>query len=121
MPKRTGSTNPNVVNLINQLKKLSSESNVKVWKTIAEKLEKPRRQKVSVNLSKINRYTQEDEIAVVPGTVLSAGDLDHKITIAALRFSSTAIEKIEQSNSKWMSIYDLIELKPSANKIKIIV
>ena len=121
MPKRTGPSDPNVVDLIHQLKKLSSESNVMLWKTVAEKLEKPRRQRASVNLSKINRYTKENEIALIPGTVLSAGKLDHPVTIAALKFSTTAKEKIEQSNCKWMSISDLIKSNPSGNKIKILV
>jgi len=121
MPKRTGPTDPNLVNLINQLKKKSAETNTKLWKAIAENLEKPRRKRAAANLSKINRYTKSNDIVVVPGTVLSAGSLKHKVTIAALKFSENAKAKIDASNSKSLSITELLESKYEVKKIKIIV
>ena len=45
MPKRTGPTDPNVKQLINQLRKKSAESSVSLWKTVAERIEKPRRKR----------------------------------------------------------------------------
>ncbi|MHA1114593.1 MAG: 50S ribosomal protein L18e [Candidatus Heimdallarchaeum aukensis] len=121
MPKRTGPTDTNLIEVINLLKKLSSEHKVQIWKTVAEKLEKPRRQRAAVNLSKINRYVSKDEIAVVPGSVLSSGVLDHPVTIAALRFSENAKAKIADSNSKMMTLTELIKNPPEPKKVKIIV
>ena len=121
MPKRTGSTDPNLIKLINQLKKKSAESKAPLWKTIAEKLEKSRRQRAATNLSKINRYSKENDIVVVPGSVLSSGELKHSVTIVALKFSDTAKEKIQTANSKYLTIYELLDSGYEPNKIKIIV
>src|SRR3989344_2988353 len=96
MSKRTGSTNPILQNLIQELKKRSTEQSVKLWKSVALDLEKPTRQRRVVNLSRINRYTKENEIIVVPGKVLGSGLLDHKLTISAFQFSGGAKEKIEK-------------------------
>ena len=121
MPKRTGTTDPNLAELINQLKKKSSESKAALWKTIAERLEKPRRQRAATNLSKINRNTKANDIVVVPGSVLSSGELKHSVTIAALKFSETAKEKIKASNSKLMTIKELLSSGHEPKKIKIII
>jgi len=121
MPKRTGPTDPNVKDLINQLKKLSSETKITLWRTVAEKLESSRRQRTSVNLSKINRYTKEGDIVIIPGTVLSSGVLEHTVTIAALKASEMATEKIKKSKSTFLSIKDFMGSKPKISKTRIIV
>ena len=121
MPRRTGPTDPNLIEVINLLKKMSSEKKVSLWKTVAERLEKPRRKRASVNLSKINRYSTEDDFIIVPGSVLGTGFLEHSITIAALKFSEGAKEKIKSSKSKMLSIRELIDKPPEPKKVKIIV
>ena len=55
MPKRTGPTDPNVLELIDKLKKKSAETNASLWKTVANWIEKSRRQRVAVNLSRITK------------------------------------------------------------------
>ena len=121
MPKRTGTTDPNLVDLINNLKKKSAETKTALWKTVAERLEKSRRQRATTNLSKINRHTKANDIVVVPGSVLSSGSLDHSVTIAALKFSEGAKEKIQAASSKSISIQELVDSKHAAKKIKIII
>ena len=121
MPKRTGPTDPNIIQLINQLKKKSAETNASIWKTIAERIEKPRRQRASINLSKINRYSKENEIIIVPGSVLSSGKLDHPVTIAALKTSEQTKEKIKATNSKFLTIHELLESNHEVAKMKILI
>ncbi|MHA1224433.1 MAG: 50S ribosomal protein L18e [Candidatus Heimdallarchaeaceae archaeon] len=121
MIKKTGTTDPNLIKLINNLKKKSSETKVALWKAVAKELEKPRRKKVATNLSKINRYTKENDVVVVPGSVLGSGNLSHKLTIAALRFSSGAKEKLDAANCHSLLIDELLEGDYPANKIKIII
>ena len=120
MVKRTGPTNPLLTDLIMELKKRSSEQSVNLWKRIATDLEKPTRQRRIVNLSRINRYTEENEIAIVPGKVLGSGILDHKITIAAYQFSDQAIDKIQKAGAKVIPLLELSKEKPNGKKIKII-
>ncbi|ACS89409.1 MULTISPECIES: 50S ribosomal protein L18e [Thermococcus] len=115
--KRTGPTDINLRRLIRYLRKKSNEENVKVWKDIAWRLERPRRQKAEVNISKINRHTKEGDIIVVPGSVLGAGDLDHKVIVAAWKFSEKAKEKIIQAGGEAITIEDLIERNPRGSGV----
>ncbi|MCE7742042.1 MAG: 50S ribosomal protein L18e [Candidatus Heimdallarchaeota archaeon] len=121
MPRRTGPTDPNILELIHKLKKKSAETNKALWKTVANRIEKPRRQRVAVNLSKINRFSKTNDIVIVPGSVLSSGDLKHKVTIAALRFSEGAKEKISSTNSKTITLDELMESGLEVSKMKIII
>jgi len=121
MPRRTGPTDPNIIQLINQLKKKSAETNVSIWKTIAERIEKPRRKRASINLSKINRYSKENDIIIVPGSVLSSGKLNHPVTIAALKTTEQAKKKIHSTNSKFLTIHELLESNHEVGKMKIII
>jgi large subunit ribosomal protein L18e len=120
MVKPTGPTNPYLKRLVEDLKKKSFELNAPIWKAVAEKLEKPTRQRIEVNLSDIERNTVEDDTVIVPGMVLSSGDLTKKITIAAWKFSAQAKEKIKKSKSKALTIEELIEKNPKGSGIKII-
>ena len=120
MAKRTGPTNPILQNLIQELKKRSSDQSVNIWKRVASDLEKPARQKRVVNLSRINRYTEENEIIIVPGKVLGSGALNHKLTIAAYQFSQSALEKLGESGAKVMSLLELSKESPNGKKIRII-
>jgi len=116
---RTGPTNQGLKNLIIELKKISSEKNIPLWKRIASDLEKPARQRRIVNLSRINRYTKDNETIVIPGKVLGSGELSRKITIAAQSFSAGAIEKITKAKSKAIKIEDLMKEPVQGKKIRI--
>ena len=120
MAKRTGPSNPILQNLIHELKKRSTEQSINLWKRVAIDLEKPTRQRRVVNLSSISRHTKENEIIVVPGKVLGAGDLEHKLTISAFQFSDGAKEKIEKAGAKIVPLLDLSRENPSGKGIKII-
>ena len=120
MVQRTGPTNPITVELIQELKKKAIEQNVLLWKRIAEDLERPTRNRRAVNLSRINRFTQENEVVVVPGKVLGTGALDHKITISAFQFSEGALDKLNKAGSKIISLQELSNQDPKGKKIRII-
>jgi large subunit ribosomal protein L18e len=118
--KRTGPTNPYLKQLIENLKKKSFEDNAPIWKAVAEKLEKPRRKKIEVNLSDIERNTEKNDTVVVPGVVLSSGELSKPVTIAAWRFSSAAKEKIKKSKGKTLTIEELVKENPKGTGVKIL-
>ena len=120
MSKRTGPTNPILQNVIRELKNRSRDQSVELWKRVANDLEKPTRQRRVVNLSSISRYTKENETIVVPGKVLGAGILEHKLTICAFQFSGGAKEKIEKAGSKIIPLLELSKDNPTGKGIKII-
>jgi large subunit ribosomal protein L18e len=119
MAKRTGPTNPILHGLIQELKKNGREQPISLWRRIATDLEKPTRQRRVVNLSSISRYTKENDTIVVPGKVLGAGDLSHKLTISAFQFSSGAKEKIEKAGAKIVPLLELSKENPSGKGIRI--
>lgn len=120
MPKGTGPTNPQLNQLVEMLKKKSYESNAPIWKDLAEKLSKPRRQKVEVNLSDINDYAPDGGAVVVPGVVLGNGELTKSVSIAAWRFSTSALEKIRKAKCKTVTIEELMKINPKGTGVKIL-
>ena len=120
MSKRTGATNPLLSDLVRELKKRSIEQDVNIWKRIASDLEKPSRQRRVVNLSRIDRYTKDNETIIVPGKVLGTGSLNHKLTISAFQFSESAKEKITKAGATIAPLLELSREKPDGKKIRII-
>jgi large subunit ribosomal protein L18e len=118
--KQRGPTNPVIASLVGDLRIASRKNEAPIWRTIADRLVKPRRQRSEVNLSKINRYTTDNESVVVPGKVLATGELSHKVTVAAIGFSSRAKEKIEAAGGKALSISDLMDENPKGSKVRIL-
>ncbi len=119
--KRTGPTNIILRRTIRLLRKAARANKARIWRAVAEWLETPRRQRVAVNISKINRYTQANDIVVVPGKVLGAGRLDHPVTVAAIAFSEQALQKIRAAGGRAIHILQLIEENPRGSRVKIIV
>ena len=115
-----GATNQILRKLIMELKKNSKDQGVSIWKRVALDLEKPTRKRRSVNLSNINRHTKENETIVVPGKVLGAGSVSHKLTISAYQFSESAKEKLENNGSKIISLIELAKDNPKGKGIRII-
>ncbi|UXD21535.1 50S ribosomal protein L18 [Ignicoccus pacificus DSM 13166] len=91
------------------------------WKRVYELLSRPARERVVVNVSKINRYANDGDVVVVPGKVLGAGDIEKKVTVAAFSFSYTAVEKITQAGGKVMHISELVKENPKGKGLKIII
>lgn len=118
--RKVKKTNPELIKLIRFLRKQSSENKVKIWKDIAERLAKPRRQQIAVNISRLNRYTEKNEMVVVPGKVLGAGKINHPIKVTAFAFSEKAKEKIKAARGKCLSFFELVRKNPKGSKIKII-
>lgn len=118
--KKARTSNPQLIELINFLRKQGRENKAEIWRDVAERLAKPRRKGIAVNLSRLNRYTQKSETVAVPGKVLAAGEMTHPITVAAFSFSAKAREKISTARGKCLTFPDLIKKNPKGSNIKII-
>ena len=106
--------------LVQELKKKSISDKTKIWKRIANDLEKPGRRIRTVNLSRISKNTIKNDTIIVPGKVLAGGDLEHPITISAWKFSKEAKEKIKEANGKILSLYEVMKNGSKGKKIRII-
>tara|TARA_Y100000310_G_scaffold110664_1_gene109095 strand:- start:1004 stop:1354 length:351 start_codon:yes stop_codon:yes gene_type:complete len=114
--RKTGTTNPELENLIKELKILSHRNDSKLWKRVASELEKPTRRRRKVNILDIEKNANDGDIILVPGKVLATGELTKKVKVAAWQFSESATQKIKDS----LSISQIIKDNPKGKNIKLI-
>lgn len=118
--KRTGPTNVYLRRLTHYLRKKARENRAPIWRRVAEILERPTRMRSAVNVSKINYFTKEGDTVVVPGRVLGAGRLNHRVVVAAYAFSKKARGKIEAAGGEALTIPQLIERNPRGSGVRIL-
>ena len=92
----------------------------KAWLEVAGILSSPRVKKINVNLDKINEEAKDGETIVIPGKVLSEGELNKKVKIIAFSFSGKAKEKISNAKGEVLNILDEIKKNPDAKNVRII-
>lgn len=105
---------------IRELKTATKKTGQPIWGALADELDKPKRIRVAVNLSSVNRLTQEGEIAAVPGKVLATGKLEHAVTVAAFSFSDAAKEKIKAAGGEAKTLSQLAAEGAELAKVKLI-
>ena len=105
---------------IRELKTAKKKTGQPIWGALADELDKPKRIRVDVNLSSINRYTQEGDVAVIPGKVLATGRLEHPVTVAAFSFSDAAKEKIVAAGGEVKTLTQLASEGVEPSKVKLI-
>ena len=120
MTNKNTKTNPALNSLIYELKKQASEKNANIWKDIAVRLEKPSKNWAEVNLNRISKHINDKEIALIPGKVLSTGELTKKVSIAAWSFSDKAEEKIKKAGGKTLTIHEIMKSNPDGKNIRIL-
>jgi large subunit ribosomal protein L18e len=117
--KKLKTTNPELIKLIQDLKKKSRENETEIWLDTAKHLSTSKRKRIAVNVSRLNRYTTSRETIVVPGKVLGAGKISHPMTVGAFAFSDLAKSKILKANGDCLFIRDLMEKNPTGKNVKL--
>ena len=104
------------------LEKAGVERKQAIWKTVAEMLQKPRRQRAALNLSKLERLARQfkGKILLVPGKVLGTGTLNEKATVAAFEFSQNAKKKVVAAHGKTVSLAELVQSGEKPGNIVIV-
>ena len=90
-----------------------------IWGALADELDKPKRRRVAVNLSRIGRHSGEGDVVAVPGKVLASGYMGAGVTVA-YSFSEGARAKIVASGSQAVSLVDLLEEGVAPSRIRIL-
>jgi len=119
MGKKMRKNNPNLVSLIERLKREAHENEAPIWRDVADRLMKPRQYWAEVNLSRIERFAADNDTVVVAGKLLGAGVISKKVTVAAFKSSEAAKLKIAGAGGKSMSIEELLTSNPKGSKIRI--
>lgn len=107
-------TNPLLVETI-----IAAKKN-KAWNELASMISSSRKNYLENNLNEINEKAKEGEKIVIPGKVLSQGEINKKIKIIALSFSEKAKDKLKKSGCEVKTILEEIKSNPDAKEIKII-
>jgi len=89
------------------------------WLEVAGVLSMPRRTKIAVNLNEIEKMTKEGDSIVVPGKVLSQGELSKKVAIVAFAFSDKTREKLLKTKSQAITMLEEIKKNPEAKGLKV--
>ncbi len=98
--------------LVTSLEITGRKTKKKIWIDLAERLQKPTRNNIVVNLDKINKMAlkNKDKTFIIPGKVLSNGILEEKATIVAVNASQKTIEKI-LGKGKFIFLKDFVDEK----------
>ncbi len=96
-------TNPDLVETLLKLKKINPE--------IASILSSPTRKRTEKNLKEINQL--KSETIIVPGKVLSIGNIKKKKKIIALSFSESAKEKLKKARCEISTFKEVLEKNPN--------
>jgi len=106
--------NPRLINLIEDLRERADEEGG-VWNELASRLDAPSRNHAEVNVSKIERYADEDEEVVVPGKVLGGGVLSKSVDVVAFDFSSSARDKIADAGGDTRTLEEFVDNGDASN------
>ena len=95
--------------LIASMEKAARTTKKLLWTDLAERMAKPTRGKVEVNIDSINKLAlaHKGKVLIVPGKVLSRGELDQKVTVVAVAASESAKAKIAEAKGEFIALKDL--------------
>lgn len=112
-------SNPNLVQLVADLRRTSKEEAAPIWRAVADRVEGPLRNRPEVNLSRIERYAKPQEVLVVPGKLLGSGQISKAVTVAALQASASARRKVEGAGGRVVTIRELVRGNPKGKGVRI--
>jgi large subunit ribosomal protein L18e len=90
------------------------------WIKICQDLLVSKRKRMNVNLEKINKESKDGDIIIIPGKVLSQGEINKKIKIVAFNYSENAKEKLSKAKIDYLYIIDEIKKNPKMQGVKIL-
>ena len=90
------------------------------WLEVAAILSGPRKNRSNLNLKEIEEKAEASKVVLIPGKVLSQGEINKKIKVVALGFSERAKEKLLKAGCEVKIILEEIKSNPGAKEIKII-
>ena len=102
------------------LERQSRKSKQNIWKDISYRLVSSRKNRSTVNVAEISRNSKDGGKVVVPGKVLAAGSIDHKVTVSAFSFSQGARAKIVASGGECIEISEFAKSTSKAKDVLII-
>lgn len=119
MVKMKSPDNPVLRRLIRRLRKHGKNSEEEIWEDLADRLNRANRSRAEVNISRLDRYTEEGEKVVVPGKILGSGRLEHPIQVSGFDVTDRAKDRIEAAGGEFLSLEELLDSDPDGSELKI--
>jgi len=120
-PNPMGPTNRQLRMLARFLRKAAVANSAKIWRAIAELVERPRRSRVVVNVGKLNRVVNDGDVVVIPGKLLGGGELKKRVIVAAVSVTPKAWKKVVEAGGEVITIPELVRRNPKGSGVKIII
>ena len=107
--------------LIASLEKTSRKTKKNIWKDLANKIGKPTRNNTNINVEKLDILAKQfsGKTLIVPGKVLSKGEIDQKVKVVAVSASDAAIEKIN-AKGEFVLLKDFVDQKVKVSDLVIV-
>ena len=107
--------------LVAELEKVSRKTKKAIWKDLAKRIGKPTRHNTVINVDGIDALAKKfkGKTLIVPGKVLSEGELDEKVKVVAVSASEKAIEKIN-AKGEFILLRDFVNEKVKVSELMII-
>src|SRR5215467_324005 len=118
--KQRRPTNPELNGAIGYLMKAGKQYQTPLWITVASFLGKSRRTRIVLNLGQVSRHVKDGEVIAVPGKVLGSGIPKEKLTIAAFKFSPSALAKVQKAGGRCIPLSRLIEENPQGTNVRLL-
>lgn len=117
--KRTGPTNLRTRDLVVKLDKHGKTSKQDIYRLLSDIMSMSTRERAEVSLAHLEKMSEQykGKVLVVPGKVLSKGELTKAFEVAAFAYSETAKKKIHAAKGKAMTFEELIHEKIPTSKM----
>lgn len=90
------------------------------WIKYAKILSAPTRKHAAINLDEIDKKAAIGDTILVPGKVLSRGEITKKVRICSFSISKLAKEKLKTTKSDWVSILKEMKENSKAEGLKVL-
>ena len=70
---------------------------------------RPKRQRVVVNVGKISKCAKAEDRVIVPGKVLGTGEIDKRISVCAVEYSGSALQKLKKAGCSTVSLEEILK------------
>ncbi|VVB68402.1 50S ribosomal protein L18e [Candidatus Norongarragalina meridionalis] len=92
-----------------QTLKLVTKLNKKkgLWRKVSQIICASRRRRPEMNVGRLAKVTKAGDVAVLPGKLLSGGEIRHAVTIGCMGASAAAKKKIEAAKGKVLKLEEM--------------
>ncbi len=114
----TQASNPEIQSLIAYCEQKEKESGQALWGRLAYNLVSQRR-RAEVSVSHIDSHAEDRALVIVPGKVLGSRKISKQVRVAALSFSTSARQAIEEQGEV-CNLSDIDEQEVQNRKVQVL-